>query len=117
MTVLRDGFSEYIFSLSKENVSTKNKNYLGSLTGNISGTDFFLFDSGFSPKETRSLEQCRKQLASIKYEESKGPRKFETIISTNAQGFYALEPDEDVLLAKWESKEREFLSRLYSRSP
>lgn len=76
MTVLRDGLSDYIFSLSRETVSTKNKNYLGMMSGNLSGTEFSVYDSGFSPKETRSLEQCRKQLATIRYEESKGPRKF-----------------------------------------
>ena len=31
LSVLRDGLSEYIFSLSRDNISKKNKNYLGFL--------------------------------------------------------------------------------------
>lgn len=76
MSILRNGLSNYIFSLSRENINTKNRNYLGSMVGNMSGTVFILYDNGFNPNETRSLEYCRKQLASIYYEESKGPRKF-----------------------------------------
>ena len=49
MSVLRNGLSNYIFSLSKENINTKNKNYLGSMTANMSGTVFMLYDNGFNP--------------------------------------------------------------------
>lgn len=55
LSVLRDGLTNYIFSLSKENISTKNKNYLGSMVGNLSGTNFILYDNGFNPNQTRSL--------------------------------------------------------------
>lgn len=33
----------------------KNKNYLGIMTSNVFGTEFQLFDNGFSMTETRSL--------------------------------------------------------------
>lgn len=87
------------------------------MIANMAGTEFLLFDHGFSPKETRSLQACRKQFASIKYNASSGPRKFTTIVSTNCQGFYALEADQNVLEQKWEKKERDYLSILYSKAP
>lgn len=37
-SALKDGISEYIFSLSKENISRKNKNYLGVMESNMFGT-------------------------------------------------------------------------------
>ena len=59
-SILRNGLSSYIFSFSKENITVKNKNYLGFMNTNLSGTNFLVYDNGFNPNDTRSLEFCRK---------------------------------------------------------
>jgi hypothetical protein len=57
-------------------------------------------------------------MASIKYEETSGPRKFSVILSTNSKGFHTIESEVDVLEQKWsEKKERKNLCKLYSKEP
>jgi hypothetical protein len=48
-SVLKDGLNKFIFSFSKENITEKNKNYLGKLVWNFYGSEFMLFDDGFDP--------------------------------------------------------------------
>ena len=91
-SVTKDSFNKFIFSMNKDDCSQKNKNYLGQLLGkDFSNTEFMLYDNGFDPKETKCLEYCFRQMASIKYEEGSGPRKFSVVLSTNNKGFHTME--------------------------
>ena len=57
-------------------------------------------------------------MASIKYEEGSGPKKFSVLISTNNKGFHTIESEINILDKKWsEKKERKNLCKLYSKEP
>jgi len=61
------------------------------MVSNFSGADYILYDDGFDPTQTKSLEFCHRQMAYIKYDDYDGPRKFEAIISTNNnKGFHVI---------------------------
>jgi tubby-related protein 1 len=52
--------SKYIFTLKKEDTTTKNKlNYIARLRSNFMGTEFMLYDNGLSPEDARHPDQVR----------------------------------------------------------
>lgn len=43
--------ANYTLSLNKDDFSKRSPNFLGKLTSNFIGTEFFLYDNGQSPKK------------------------------------------------------------------
>ena len=60
-----------------------------------------IFDAGYSPSDTRMLEQCHKEVLKINFKDSKkGPRKFEALVASNGFGYYSIDSDATVLESK-----------------
>eukprot|EP00658_Telonema_sp_P-2_P003898 TRINITY_DN11458_c0_g2_i1.p1 TRINITY_DN11458_c0_g2~~TRINITY_DN11458_c0_g2_i1.p1 ORF type:complete len:357 (-),score=84.16 TRINITY_DN11458_c0_g2_i1:436-1506(-) len=89
----------YIMSLSKDEISRHDKNFIGKVRSNFTGTQFNIFDSGVAADDKERMKngsgELRKDLGFINYESnilgSKGPRKMTVALPlVNDQGQAAL---------------------------
>lgn len=83
--------SNYMISLDQEKVDKKNNGYLGKVRSNFLGTEFYIFDTGKNPKDSKDVNENRAQHGVIQYETnvlgSKGPRRMKVFLpNVDAKG-------------------------------
>ena len=76
--------SNYLVSLSAEDLSRDSVNYVGKLRSNFVGTAFTFYDHGEAPDKVKPGQDLRCELAGVMYESNilgfKGPRKMTVVI-------------------------------------
>lgn len=74
--------TEYLLSMSGDNLTTRDKNYLGFVKANFFGTEWHVFDAG--EEKSKDVNEIRKHLAFLEYEFNifglSGPRKMEVTL-------------------------------------
>jgi tubby-related protein 1 len=51
--------SNYIISTDSEKMEKSAAGYLGKVRSNFLGTEFYIFDTGANPKNSKSEDECR----------------------------------------------------------
>ncbi|EGR30002.1 hypothetical protein IMG5_144760 [Ichthyophthirius multifiliis] len=117
--------SNYLISMSKDNLSKKSPDFLGKVRSNFLGTEFHLFDIGENPKKCKFPDKIRKELGLIIYDSnllgSRGPRKMKIIIPEvmeNGQQI-VIKPmsNKEGLLAMYKSGRKEQQLHYFNKPP
>lgn len=60
--------SNYLVSMTRNDVDKKNENFLGKVRSNFMGTEFTFYDNGHNPSKTKYHESKRCELGAAFYE-------------------------------------------------
>ena len=109
--------SNYLISMSADDLSRDGANYLGKLRSNFVGTEFQVFDDGRNPKDESDVggsSAIRRELGSVIYAAnvlgSRGPRKMQVAIPS---------VDENDQIMEWRPSaggQEEILSRIRDKN-
>jgi len=82
--------SQYLISLSAQNITTRDANYFACCRSNFFGTEWNIYDSGQLPDKAEHPDNVRKHLAHIEYEFNlfglNGPRKMDVAVPRLTKG-------------------------------
>ncbi|XP_012255738.2 protein king tubby [Athalia rosae] len=120
--------SNYLISSDPTDLSRGAESYVGKLRSNLLGTQFTVFDNGYSLMKSEKREERtnpRQELAAVVYDTNvlgfKGPRKMTVIIPgmTSDQQRVQICPREDceTLLECWKMKNMDNLIELHNKTP
>lgn len=120
--------SNYLISTDPTDLSRTGESYVGKLRSNLLGTQFTIYDNGFSYRKgsnCNSNKTPRQELAAVVYDTNvlgfKGPRKMTVILPgmTPEHVRVAIVPtdDSESLLECWKSKNMDNLVELHNKTP
>ena len=119
--------SNYLLSTDATDLSRDGDSFLGKVRSNMLGTQFTIFDSGRSPKQSAviSEDNLRSELAGVVYETNllglKGPRKMTVVIPAMTTSGERIEfrplSENDGIVERWKKKNMENLLELHNKSP
>ncbi|XP_008552363.1 protein king tubby [Microplitis demolitor] len=121
--------SNYLISTDPTDLSRDAESFVGKLRSNLIGTQFTVFDNGYSlmkdDKKHNERANPRQELAAVVYDTNvlgfKGPRKMTVIIPgmTPDQKRIAICPrdDSETLLESWKMKNMDNLIELHNKTP
>ncbi|KAL0101511.1 hypothetical protein PUN28_018971 [Cardiocondyla obscurior] len=120
--------SNYLISTDPTDLSRGGESYVGKLRSNLLGTQFTIYDNGYSlMKDDKRDERFnpRQELAAVIYDTNvlgfKGPRKMTVIIPgmTPDQKRVEICPriESETLLERWKSKQMDNLIELHNKTP
>ncbi|XP_067000524.1 protein king tubby isoform X2 [Anabrus simplex] len=122
--------SNYLISTDPTDLSRGGESYVGKLRSNLLGTQFTVFDNGYSPRKADSRQDWkrntpRQELAAVVYETNvlgfKGPRKMTVILPGMTQDHKRVQispqDDHEGLLECWRNKNMDNLIELHNKTP
>ncbi|XP_026827466.1 protein king tubby isoform X1 [Ooceraea biroi] len=121
--------SNYLISTDPTDLSRGGESYVGKLRSNLLGTQFAIYDNGYSlmkdDKQRDERFNPRQELAAVVYDTNvlgfKGPRKMTVIIPgmTPDQKRVEICPrdESDTLLERWKLKHMDNLIELHNKTP
>ncbi|XP_012055969.1 PREDICTED: LOW QUALITY PROTEIN: protein king tubby [Atta cephalotes] len=120
--------SNYLISTDPTDLSRGGESYVGKLRSNLLGTQFTIYDNGYSlMKDDKRDERFnpRQELAAVVYDTNvlgfKGPRKMTVIIPgmTPDQKRVEISPrvESETLLERWKLKQMDNLIELHNKTP
>lgn len=122
--------SNYLVSMSKDDLSRTSENFVGKLRSNFVGTEFYIYDNGPNPKEVdpaavkSGTMSVREELGLITYASnvlgSKGPRKMKVCLPrVHGDKRVVFQPTgkESEIMAKYKSNDLDDIQFLINKPP
>ncbi|KAL7289908.1 hypothetical protein TKK_0016298 [Trichogramma kaykai] len=125
----RSKTSNYLISTDPTDLSRGGEAFIGKLRSNLLGTQFTIYDSGYSQLKDDKREERRshprQELAAVVYETNvlgfKGPRKMTVIIPGMTPDERRVEicprDESETLLERWKAKNMDNLIELHNKTP
>ncbi|XP_011175511.1 protein king tubby isoform X1 [Solenopsis invicta] len=124
----RSATSNYLISTDPTDMSRGGESYVGKLRSNLLGTQFTIYDNGYSlMKDDKRDERSnpRQELAAVVYDTNvlgfKGPRKMTVIIPGMMPDQKRVEicprVESETLLERWKLKQMDNLIELHNKTP
>lgn len=121
--------SNYLISMSEDDLRRDSHNYLGKLRANFVGTEFKIYDNGSNPDDVDNDDtdsnHARQELGVVQYESnvmgSRGPRRMQVglprVVDTEGAVFQPTVGSKDSMMAKF--KKRDFTNMVvaYNKPP
>lgn len=120
--------SNYLISTDPTDLSRTAESFVGKLRSNLLGTQFTVYDNGYSFRKGshgNSNRTPRQELAAVVYDTNvlgfKGPRKMTVVLPGMTQDHQRVQicpqDDSDSLLESWKSKQMDNLVELHNKTP
>jgi hypothetical protein len=119
--------SNYLISMSEDDLRRTSHNYLGKLRANFVGTEFRIYDNGSNPDDvdnddTESSSSARQELGVVQYESnvmgSRGPRRMQVgLPRVQEDGSVAQNTSKESMMAKFKKRDFTQMVVAYNKPP
>jgi len=119
--------SNYLISMSEDDLRRTSHNYLGKLRANFVGTEFKIYDNGSNPEDvdnddTESSSSARQELGVVQYESnvmgSRGPRRMQVgLPRVQEDGSLPLMTTKESMMSKFKKRDFTQMVVAYNKPP